>query len=223
MEEKIKEYYNELAEHYDENRFGNSYGKYVDFQERSILKRYFKSQKFDKILDLGCGTGRLLDFATHGVDFSEKMLKNAQIKFPEKTLKIGTISQISFDDNSFDCIFCFHVIMHQDKVQLITFLKECQQKLKDNGILIFDYISKFRRTEKSQQNQWHSNNSFDEKEIAELVLDDWQIKNKYGVLLFPVHRFSERWRKFLLPLDTFLCRTFIKKWASYQVLILEKK
>jgi hypothetical protein len=40
--EKIIEYYNQLASEYDENRFGNSYGQFIDFQERRILNKIFK-------------------------------------------------------------------------------------------------------------------------------------------------------------------------------------
>jgi hypothetical protein len=35
MKTSILEYYS-LAESYDENRFGNSYGKYIDQQERAF-------------------------------------------------------------------------------------------------------------------------------------------------------------------------------------------
>ncbi|WP_139423771.1 methyltransferase domain-containing protein [Chryseobacterium mulctrae] len=46
------------------------------------------------MLDLGCGRGRLLNFATHGVDFSQEMLNIAQEKFPYKQLnKLNFISR----------------------------------------------------------------------------------------------------------------------------------
>ena len=37
MKTSILKYYDNLAANYDENRFGNSYGKYIDQQERSFL------------------------------------------------------------------------------------------------------------------------------------------------------------------------------------------
>lgn len=40
MRTDILKYYNNLAVTYDKNRFGNSYGKYIDQQEKSFLK-YF--------------------------------------------------------------------------------------------------------------------------------------------------------------------------------------
>lgn len=93
----------------------------------------------NKTLDLGCGTGRLLDFATSGVDFSEEMLSQAKVKYPYKNLLTGNITEIPFENESLDCIFSFHVIMHQDKEITQQFLSESWQKLKPNGFLIFDF------------------------------------------------------------------------------------
>ncbi|MCW3160147.1 class I SAM-dependent DNA methyltransferase [Chryseobacterium oryctis] len=221
MKTNILEYYNKLAKSYDENRFGNSYGKYIDQQERIFLTSFFKIKKYSRILDLGCGTGRLLNFATHGADFSEKMLEVAQEKHPDKILAKGEISEIPFDIN-FDCIFCFHVIMHQNKEETRLFLNECYRKLDKNGTLIFDYPTKSRRTVVSPQEDWHAGNSFTSDEISNILENKWKIKNKTGILLFPIHRIPKSMRKFFLPIDIALCKTFLKNWASYQVIILEK-
>ncbi len=36
MKTNIRDYYSNLAESYDENRFGNTYGQYIDQQERAF-------------------------------------------------------------------------------------------------------------------------------------------------------------------------------------------
>jgi ubiquinone/menaquinone biosynthesis C-methylase UbiE len=221
MKTSILEYYNNLATTYDENRFGNSYGKYIDQQERFFLHSFFKNKNFSKVLDLGCGTGRLLNFATHGTDFSEEMLNVAQQKHPEKNLAKGEITKIPFN-NDFDCIFCFHVIMHQNKKETEAFLNECYSKLNKNGILIFDYPTKNRRKVISTQEDWHANNSFTALEISELSKDQWKIKNTIGILLFPIHRIPKKLRKYFLSLDILLCKTFLKNRASYHIAVLEK-
>ncbi|WP_223606456.1 class I SAM-dependent methyltransferase [Chryseobacterium sp. OSA05B] len=222
MKKSILEYYNHLAENYEENRFGNSYGKYIDRQEKSFLNSFFIDKNYAKVLDLGCGTGRLLEFATHGVDFSEKMLGIASKKHPDKITAVGEISKIPFDI-TFDCIFCFHVIMHQTKQETENFLHECFQKLNNQGILIFDYPTKARRKTVSPQEDWHAGNSFIPAEISHLTQTQWNIRSTTGILLFPVHRLPKGLRSFFLPLDILLCRTFMKKWASYYIVVLEKK
>ena len=77
-------YYDELAENYDENRFENSYGRYIDLLERNILNEWLGSEDKNYVIDLGCGIGRLLEYAMTGVDGSLKMLqvaaKNSQIE-----------------------------------------------------------------------------------------------------------------------------------------------
>ena len=222
IKNQIHQYYNTLAKTYDENRFENSYGKYIDEQERYFLNSFFKNKKYSKVLDLGCGTGRLLNFATHGADFSQEMLNIAQEKFPDKPLKIGEISNIPFEEN-FDCIFCFHVIMHQTKQETENFLNESHKKLNKEGILIFDYPIKSRRKEISSQEEWHANNSFTPNEILDLIKSDWKIIGTKGVLFFPIHRIPKNFRKIFLPLDIMICRTFLKKWASYQIIVLKKQ
>lgn len=222
MKQEILKYYDDLAENYDENRFGNSYGLYVEYQERRILKQLISLQRRNKILDLGCGTGRLLDLATHGVDFSPKMIKQAEKKHPKKILKVGEIDQIPFPDSTFDCIFCMHVIMHQNKKVLLQFLEETHKKLNKKGRLIFDIISKNRRKKLSEQNCWHANHRLDISDIEELTKGKWILKEINGVMLFPIHRLSSSIKKIVLPLDIFLCKSFLKKWASYQIITLEK-
>ena len=222
MKHKILHYYNNLAKTYDENRFENSYGSYIDQQERNFLNSFFKDKNFKKILDLGCGTGRLLNFATHGLDFSEEMISVAKGKFKNKIVEIGEISKIPFEVK-FDYIFCFHVIMHQSLEETENFLSECSDHLNENGILIFDYPTSFRRRAISEQEDWHANNTFDEEKISELLKNKWEILQSTGVLLFPIQRIPTKMRRFFLSLDQFLCRTFIKKWASYNIVVLKKR
>lgn len=222
IKNRIHQYYDHLAKTYDENRFENSYGQYIDQQERYFLNSFFRNKNYSNVLDLGCGTGRLLNFATHGTDFSNEMLNISRKKFPQKQLKIGEISSIPFGEK-FDCIFCFHVIMHQTREETKNFLSECYKKLDKNGILIFDYPVQSRRTAASPQEDWHANNSFKTDEILSLIAEDWKTVESRGILFFPIHRIPEILRKIFLPLDLLICKTFLKKWASYQIIVLKKQ
>ncbi|NHB56883.1 class I SAM-dependent methyltransferase [Acinetobacter sp. 194] len=222
--EQIKEYYDELAAHYDENRFQNAYGQYIDRQERNFLDRTLKSVSPTQCLDLGCGTGRLLNYADYGVDFSEEMLKVAQQKYPHKTLLQGELTQIPFEDSKFEVIFSFHVIMHQDMETTKKFVEHAHQKLKQGGKLIFDFPSQKRRKQvKHQQHNWHAANQISISDIEKMLTAQWKLKFYQGFLFFPIHRIPTRFRPLFLNIDNLLCRSPLKEYASYLVVILEKQ
>jgi len=61
MDREIVAYCDQLASTYDADRFANSYGQFIDRRERQILKA-------NRILDIGCCTGRLTNCATHGCE-----------------------------------------------------------------------------------------------------------------------------------------------------------
>ncbi|WP_447636032.1 class I SAM-dependent DNA methyltransferase [Flavobacterium microcysteis] len=223
MIEEIKTYYDELASTYDQNRFGNSYGTYIDLQERAYLKKNLPSLSSNTILDLGCGTGRFLNYASHGIDISPKMIEIAKGKFPDKDINLGSVSEIPHPNAFFDILFSFHVLMHLDKATVTDFLTESHQKLKDNGRLIFDFPSqKRRRLFNYNSKGWHGSNALSIREIENLIKSDWKIKQYQGILFFPIHRFPSSLRPLLQKIDTLFCKTFLKEYSSYLVIELEK-
>jgi ubiquinone/menaquinone biosynthesis C-methylase UbiE len=224
MIEEIKKYYDDLAPNYDSNRFENSYGKYIDIQERRFLKSILSSDKNNKILDLGCGTGRFLEFADYGVDISPKMIEVAKTKFPEKEISEGSVSSIPFPENHFDAIYSLHVIMHLNKEITQSFLDETHKKLKSKGKLIFDFPSeKRRKTVNYKANNWHAANQFSMEEIINMSETNWELKKYSGILFLPIHRFPNFIRPLFLSIDNLLCNSFLKEYASYIIIELEKK
>lgn len=221
---EIKNYYNQLAKAYDDHRFNNSYGQYIDQQERHFLDRFTQKTDLNKSLDLGCGTGRLLDYANNGVDFSFEMLSVAQAKYPEKNLQEGQLSAIPFADRSLELIYCFHVLMHQDHKTTVAFFQEAHRVLQPNGRLIVDFPSaKRRKTVKHQQPNWHAANQLSLDDIKKLTQDQWKIVHTEGLMFLPVHRIPKSIRPYCLKVDTQLCRSFLKELASYYVVVLEKQ
>ncbi len=224
MIDAIKKYYDNLATTYDSNRFENSYGKYIDQQERIFLKAILEKNSFKNTLDLGCGTGRFLEFANHGVDISPKMIEIAQSKFPDVVIKEGSVSNIPFFENYFDLIYSLHVIMHLDIKITEDFLTESHKKLNLNGKLIFDFPSKKRRKLINYKStNWHAANDFSIAEIKKMTENNWKFKKHKGILFFPIHRFPTWIRPFFVKIDNFLCNSFLKEYASYIIVELEKK
>jgi HAD phosphatase, family IIIA len=78
MNKDVVSYYDAIAAEYDNSRFGNSYGRFVDAEERRILDRIIGEKRGRQILEMACGTGRLTGYATHGLDASEEMMAFAR-------------------------------------------------------------------------------------------------------------------------------------------------
>ncbi|MCX6764581.1 MAG: methyltransferase domain-containing protein [Candidatus Nealsonbacteria bacterium] len=113
------------------------------WEELIPLARYIEPG--DKVLDLGCGNGRLFGLLREkninyaGVDSSEELIKIAKEKYPEEASRfsIAEALNLSFPDNSFDKIYCIAVLHHipSDNFRL-KFLEEAKRVLKNKGLLI---------------------------------------------------------------------------------------
>ena len=220
------DYYNQLAPTYDRERFGTSYGKYVDAQERRILERWLQPFRGGRILDLACGTGRFLDLATHGIDASQEMLQVARAKHPAKDLRQALANEIAPPETSgtFDAIFCFHLFMHVPLAEIRSIIEACGRCVRPGGILIFDAPSALRRRiVRFRAQGWHGATSLSSGDVDELTADKWRGIGSEGVLLFPIHRFPEAVRKWIRPVDSALGKTPLKELASYQLFCLERR
>lgn len=225
MSEKtsIQNYYNQLATDYDDDRFNNTYGQYLHLQERQILQRQLAGIPLNNILDMGCGTGRFLQYAGHGVDFSEGMLQQAQSKFPNHQLTVSDISNMPFDDESFKAIYSLHVFMHLDMETIEASIRDAHRILESDGILIFDFPSKSRRQLINyKKDGWHGNTALDIATVEQLSKGLFYLENYEGVLFFPIHRIPNRLRSFFRFFDSLLCRSFLRKCASYHFVFLRK-
>ncbi len=224
MNPDIKAYYDQIATCYDADRFGNSYGRFIDAQEHAFLAHIFQNNEYRQVLDVGCGTGRFLEYATHGLDVSAAMLAVARLKHPEKNLVQADAFATPFEDETFDAALSMHMVMHLEATDLERLLTEMHRILKTNGCFVFDFPSKQRRTLLGYQaRNWHGANTFDLSAVKALGLQHWQLHCTRGILFLPLHRFPPFFRPLLWSLDTLLCRSFLKKYASYLVVSLFKK
>jgi ubiquinone/menaquinone biosynthesis C-methylase UbiE len=220
---EIVQYYNTLAGQYDKDRFNNTYGRYIDAQERKLLDRLLQNPN-TIVLDLACGSGRLLNYASIGADASSEMVHIAQSKYPDKKICSSNAHQLPFDDQSVDTIISFHFFMHLDITYVQQTLKECHRILKPGGRIIFDIPSKKRRNLlRHQQQDWHGGFSMTLKEAATVEPELFSLQQSFGLLFFPIHHFPKRIRKYFNAIDTVLAKTFLKEYSSYLVIDYQKK
>jgi ubiquinone/menaquinone biosynthesis C-methylase UbiE len=219
----VQSYYEAIASDYDEDRFSNTYGQYIDYQERHILNRWLKDINNQPILDLACGTGRLLNFATTGLDASPSMLSIAREKFPSKTLIQEVASSIPAQSNEYGAIFALHFFMHSKREKIQTILDECHRILSPGGILIFDIPNAFRRSLVSYHAEdWHGATALSISEIRSYYLKRWKWEALEGIMLLPIHRIRSRERALFRYFDQKLCRMPLKRLASYHIVRLIK-
>lgn len=142
MDEKYAKYllnrtqkdYNRIASHFSNTR------TYV-WEDLKPLTRFVNAG--DKILDLGCGNGRLLGFFKNkdveyiGIDNSDKIIEIARTKYPGVKFQIASALNLPFEDDYFDKIFSIAVFHHiPSKKFRIKFLQQAKRVLKPNGLLI---------------------------------------------------------------------------------------
>lgn len=132
--EQTKKDYNLISGHFSSTR------QFVSQDLRPLLD-YTLSK--DKVLDVGCGNGRLYEIFKQkninysGIDNSEQLIKIARERFPEVDFKIADILKIPFSDNSFDKVYCVAVLHHIPSEQLrIEAMQELKRVLKPDGLLI---------------------------------------------------------------------------------------
>jgi SAM-dependent methyltransferase len=221
--DQLVQYYDQLACRYDEVRFGNSYGHYLDAQERRLLGNWLTPFRGGAILDLACGTGRLLDFATHGLDASPAMVRLARAKHPQKSIRCARAGDIGEFQTVFDTIFCLHLLMHLPAAEIKALLTSCFDQLRPGGLLIFDVPSALRRKLTGfRPAGWHAGTALTLPEVATLGAPRWRLKAARGILFFPIHRMPPTLRTLLRPLDDVIGATPLKPLCSYLMCCLQR-
>lgn len=132
--EKTKEDYNLISDQFSSTR-------YSVWPELKVLGEYIKEG--DKVLDLGCGNGRLLELFKGknvdymGVDNSEKLIEIAKKKNPGIFFQVADALNLPFPDNYFDKIFSIAVLHHIPLDDFRNqFIKEARRVLRPGGFLI---------------------------------------------------------------------------------------
>lgn len=125
---------------------------FVPSEESYYLVNRWKEKGFKKFLDLGCGRGRhSIQFALNGFDVSSVDLSDVAVaglqKWAEKegisiSTAIGNMTDLPFEDGSFDCLLAYHVISHTDSKGIIKVISEIRRILRDGGEFFITFCSK---------------------------------------------------------------------------------
>lgn len=100
-----------------------------------------------KVVEIGCGTGRLLYFLLKelnisanlsGIDYSSAVINYAKSFYKHPKLKFFSYSEstLPLESNAFEIVLSSHVIEHISKTQVGNYLQEIFRILKSNGLLL---------------------------------------------------------------------------------------
>lgn len=110
-------------------RLPNSYQLFID---------WLSIQPEDRLLDVACGVGPLLQRAgrqvdSWGIDLSERAARAAQSAAPWSKLAVGDAQHLPYVDSSFDQVTNLGGLEHVPS--MVAALREMSRVCKDNGIL----------------------------------------------------------------------------------------
>ena len=116
----------------------------------SFLDSYRPNWREERILDAGCGTGKILEMLgapdrNIGIDLAEESLKFCH-KRGLTNVKQGDICDLPFNENSFEAVICASVLYHEWVPEPKQALGEFQKVLVPDGILFvelpaYDFLS----------------------------------------------------------------------------------
>lgn len=116
------------------NKWGTAYDSY--------LKGWLPSQKNANILEIACGSGRLLHFFKArkytnitGVDISPEQVQLAK-KIVEAVVQADILKFLENVDKTYDLIIGLDIIEHFQKDEVLRFLDACYKALKPRGRII---------------------------------------------------------------------------------------
>ncbi|QXM06449.1 class I SAM-dependent methyltransferase [Crassaminicella indica] len=173
-----KNYYNKNARIFIENTI-----------KADMTKIYQKFEKYlkkgDRILDLGCGSGRdSLYFMNKGydvlaVDYSEELVKSAS-KLLNKEVIILDMREMDFYEE-FDAIWACASILHINREDINNVIRNCERALKNGGIF---YLS-FKYGDKEEWRNERFFNYYNETSFKRLIdqfpylniIETWKTKD----------------------------------------------
>ncbi len=126
---------------------------HLDFHLALSIKILAKNINCNKILDVGCGTGRLVKFLSQkgfdaqGCDAQAEAVKVARINNDSIVIRKASATSLPYKAESFDLITSISTIEHLTTRDAKKFIKEAKRVLKPNGYIFIitpNFSSPFR-------------------------------------------------------------------------------
>lgn len=120
---------------------------FIPSDSAGLAMELFMKNQVNKILIPGAGYGRnaklFVDhgFDVTGIEISESAIDLARQNNLHYPVHYGSVTQMPFDQEIFDGIFCYALIHLLNKPERRNFLRNCFSQLKPGGIMVFTMAS----------------------------------------------------------------------------------
>lgn len=139
--ENFEKWNEELATKHDLDKFYNHPNFAFRYIEQKRIEKLIEAAEIkseDKILEVGCGAGHILEKISkgklYGIDISEIQIERTKKRMGDRVeLKKAPGENIPYEDKFFDKILCSEVIEHVLDPREV--LQEISRVMKDDGIL----------------------------------------------------------------------------------------
>lgn len=95
-----------------------------------------------RVLDLGCGTGNLLNHIKPkeylGVDINKKFIQLAKKKFPDNDFKVLNLVKENLPNNNYDYVFIMNVLHHLSDKQVLGIFRKIKKWKKAKKLIIVE-------------------------------------------------------------------------------------
>ena len=188
MSNDLKTIYNSIAEEFSASRV-------FPWEELQVFIPYIEDNF--KVLDLGCGNGRLLKvlqesnkkFDYLGLDFADNLIAAAKKQFPDFSFQVQDMESLKLEPESFDMIFLIASFHHLESLKARQkVLGDIYKALKPGGLLFMtNWDLRQKKYLKNFFNQWWKKRAWNDVFISwQKYLGDKQKLWRY------YHSFTER-------------------------------
>lgn len=159
--EKMDEFFNKRADTYDDHMITA-----LDLTQfyKSITCCFTSTREDIKLLDLGCGTGLLLEglfkkypnMSVTGVDLSPEMLNLLKSKYPDKSLSLlcNSYFDIEYIPNTYDYVLSTYSLHHFTEEKMLDLYRKIYLTIKTGGQYILgDYTVKTQEEQDFYQSE----------------------------------------------------------------------
>ena len=213
---------------------GRTMDNYLLQRELAFIRSFINGKAAEnKILEIGCGSGRItlplnkLGLNIIAMDLNTAPLKSFQHKSKAVSLIRGSALHLPFGDDSLDYVLAIQTLLNFDHE---SFLAECKRVLKDEGLVICQFLNRqsykwiLKTLLKGKQSLNGYSCSGHNEFLHEVVKHDFEVQALSGYNWLPFDRHSNsNWVNTASRLEELLRLDGLSRFSPWVLMAARKK